>query len=135
DVQGQRGPQGLAEVRDDAADRVATRDGDPIPSSFAVVRELVPGPAKRVGRRVGIGELRLLHQQDVRPRTLEPPENLVEPGLQRVDVPGGDPHGRSLVDIACRRTVRRSMSVTGRAASSDVDPSDPEGPPYESRAR
>jgi hypothetical protein len=52
-----------------------------------VVRELVAGGAERVDRRVRVGELRLLHHQDVGPRALEPPLHLLQRAFSELDVP------------------------------------------------
>ncbi len=54
--------------------------------------EVVAGHRERHRRGIVVGELRLLHEQDVRLGALEPPLDLLEAGLQRVDVPGRDAH-------------------------------------------
>ena len=48
-------------------------------------------------RRVVVGQLRLLHQQDVRLGAVEPLEHAVHAGLERVDVPGRDAHQRPII--------------------------------------
>jgi hypothetical protein len=67
-------------------------DGDARPAAAAVVGRPVPG---RLELEPGEGarvDLRLLHQQDVRSGALDPLLDGLRPGLQRVDVPGRDPH-------------------------------------------
>ncbi len=102
---GRRGRrQRHAEVGDDVRQCVAAGDRDAVPASFAVMRELVAKPRQLVARRgdVGVGELRLLHQQDVGLRALEPPRHLGQARRQRVHVPGGDPHrGAKCIDGGC----------------------------------
>src|SRR6266481_928592 len=77
---------------DDVRDAAAADDGDAVPPPLAVVGQLVTGVAERSGGGVSVFELRLLQEQDVRLRAIEPPEDLLEARLQRVDVPGGDAH-------------------------------------------
>src|SRR2546428_8264304 len=74
------------------SDADSARDGHTVPPTLAMVCELVAGLLESLDRRVGVGELRLLHQQDVGLRAVEPPDDLLEPRLQRVDVPGRDTH-------------------------------------------
>src|SRR4051812_12954049 len=71
--------------------------------------QLVAGRAKHIERRVGIGELGLLQRQHVRPGPLEPPHDLIQPSLEGVHVPGGDPHAE-------RYSLVRSGHQGGTAA-------------------
>jgi hypothetical protein len=87
-----RRPQRLSEVRHDLLDAVPAHDGHPVPAAFAMMREFVAEIAKCGHGRVGIGELRLLHEEHVGLRALEPPDDLLQPCAQRVDVPGRDSH-------------------------------------------
>src|SRR4029450_13286555 len=64
--------------------------------ALAMMGEGVAGPPEDVRGRFRVGQLRLLHEQDVGPRAREPPRELLEARLQRVDVPGRDPHGPRL---------------------------------------
>jgi hypothetical protein len=92
-VVGPGGAERLAEVRDHVPDAATARDGHAIPPPFAVMGQGIAGTLEDVGRDVRVRELRLLHEQDVGPGALEPPRDLLEPGLQRVHVPGSYPHG------------------------------------------
>jgi hypothetical protein len=82
----------VAEVRDRILEPDPAGDRDAVPASLAVVEELVPRDREREDGRVLVGELRLLHQQDVRVRPLDPAIHGLLAGLERVDVPGRDPH-------------------------------------------
>jgi hypothetical protein len=62
-----------------------------------VMRQLVAEARKHRRRRIRIRQLRLLHEQNVRLGALEPPRDLVEAGLERVDVPGGDAHAAHIL--------------------------------------
>src|SRR5207249_293345 len=73
----------------------SARDGDAVPAAFAMVGQLIARFAEGRDGRVVVGELGLLHQQHVGPCPFEPPRDLLETRLHRVDVPGGDPHQRS----------------------------------------
>src|SRR5207244_946028 len=118
-------------------DPVPARDRDAVPPPLTVMRDLVSARAERVGRHVGVGELRLLHEEDVGTRTLEPPRDLVEARLQRVDVPGRDAHASSytprlieatrrpnLREDRVRRTRRRRASL--RYSDDEDEHGDPE---------
>ena len=83
----------VAEVRDDVRRPDPAGDGDPIPATLAVVDELVAEHPERQLGRVRVCELRLLHQEDVGLRAPQPLLDGIGPGLQRVDVPGRNPHG------------------------------------------
>jgi len=85
----------ITEVGDDVVDRQTLPGGDrdAVPATFAVMDEVVAGHLELHDRRVRVRELGLLHQQDVGVRTLQPLVDGVGPRLERVDVPGGDPHG------------------------------------------
>src|SRR4051812_35028095 len=74
-----------------------------------MMSQLVAGRAKHIERRVGIGELGLLQRQHVRPGPLEPPHDLIQPSLEGVHVPGGDPHAE-------RYSLVRSGHQGGTAA-------------------
>src|SRR4029077_1169627 len=102
----------VAEVGDDILDADLARDRDAVPATLAVVDEGVAHHLERALRRGGVGQLRLLHQQDVRLGPGDPPVDGVGPGLQRVDVPGGDPHA----DRVGRKRVRTRPVVTAGAA-------------------
>ena len=86
----------VAEVRDHVRDRqpIAGRDGHPVPAALAVVDELVAGHREGHDRRVRVGQLGLLDEQDVRCRAGQPVLDGLLAGLQRVDVPGRDAHLR-----------------------------------------
>src|SRR5205823_5021646 len=58
----------------------------------SMMRQHVACAAEGVRGRVRIRELGLLHEEHVRPGALEPPGDLLQARLQRVDVPGRDPH-------------------------------------------
>lgn len=85
-------PQRLSEIGDDAANPDPARDRDTVPSPFAVVRELVSRLTECLNRSVRIGKFCLLHQEDIGLRAVQPPLNLLETRLQRIDIPGCDPH-------------------------------------------
>jgi hypothetical protein len=65
----------------------------------AAVRQLV---TEQLGERV-VGDLRLLQAHDIRPPLVEPRQQPRHALLQRVDVPGGDPHRPETVQRATRR--------------------------------
>ena len=91
------GPRGaahrpVAEVRDHVLDADAAGDCHAVPAALAVVEQVVAGHAERhVGRGL-VGELGLLHQQDVGGALGEPFLDSLHAGLERVDVPGRDAH-------------------------------------------
>ena len=105
-VLGARGAQRGAEVRHHVLDAAAARDGDAVPPTLSVMRQRIAGAVEDVGRRVRIPQLRLLHQQHVRLGALEPPDHPVQAGLQRVDVPGRDPHESRLPRGRGSRTLQ-----------------------------
>ena len=87
-----RRPQRLAEVRYHVIDARAAGDRDTVPAPLAMMRELIAAIAECGDRRVGVRELRLLHEEHVGLGPLEPPDDFVEPRAQRIDVPGRDAH-------------------------------------------
>jgi len=82
----------LAEVGDNIGEFVTTRNGYAIPTPFSVMCQLVTGRIKRLKRRVVIGKLGLLHQENVRMRAVKPPHHLLKASLQGIDVPGRNTH-------------------------------------------
>jgi hypothetical protein len=80
----------------------------PFPAPFPMVSELVAGAGEDIHRRVGVGQLGLLQEEDVRLRPLEPPGDLLQPDAQR-HVPRGDAHRSRLSGL-------RSAPDVGTAA-------------------
>ena len=100
-----RGAQRLAKVGDYRVDAAAARDGDAVPSAFAMVHQRVAGLTEHRGRHVCIGQLSLLHQEHVGLGPVEPPCDFLKAGLQRVDIPGRDAHAYRLLDVDRLRVV------------------------------
>src|SRR5262249_21871651 len=75
-----------------ALDPAAAGDGHAVPAALAVVGQRVAAVLEYADRRLRVRELGLLHQEHVGPRAVQPPGDLVQPGLQGVDVPGRDAH-------------------------------------------
>ena len=107
-------PQRQAEVGHHIPDPGAGRDRHAVPLSLAVMLQLVPRLAERRDWRLGVRQLGLLHEQHVRARPLEPPGDLLQAGLERVHVPGGDPHGSWARRAAARGSA--SVEVSGSLA-------------------
>ena len=76
----------------DVVDPDPRRDRHAVPPAGPVVDELVAERPEVQRRRLLVGELRLLHAQDVRLVALGPGQHPLEAGLQRVDVPGREAH-------------------------------------------
>ena len=68
------------------------QDGHAVPLAEAVVGALVAQGLEGQGREGVVGQLGLLHAEDVGLDLGDPLLDTVQPGLQRVDVPGGDAH-------------------------------------------
>ena len=94
--------QWLAKVFDDGVDAAAAGDGDAVPSAFAMMRQCIAGLIEHRSRRICVSQLGLLHQQHVGLGSVEPPCDFLEPGLQRIDVPGRDAHAYRLSDLRDR---------------------------------
>src|SRR3972149_83864 len=104
---GVAGPaKGLTEVGDYTVNPEAARDGDAIPAPLAVMGESIAGVAEGADGRVGVGELRLLHQKHVGVRAVEPPFDLLETSVQGVDVPRRDAHESKNTSSGVRRPAR-----------------------------
>ena len=108
-VLGAGGAQRRAEVRHHVRDARAARDGDAVPPALPVMRQGVAGALEDVGRGVRVPELRLLHQEHVRLGALEPQDDPLQAGLQRVDVPGRDPHGSRLPRVGAAARAKDSF--------------------------
>src|SRR6185437_12939293 len=89
--------------RDDVLEADPGEDRDAVPGAFAVRRELVAALAQLSAEQVGegrVGELRLLQADDVGRAFVQPRQQPRLALLDRVDVPGGDPHPPSLTTRA-----------------------------------
>jgi len=117
DVRGGRPAQGLAEVRDHALDPASARDRDAVPAPLAVMSDGVPGIAEDADGRVGVGELRLLHQKHVGFRAVEPPLDFLEASVQRVDVPRRDAHRAKNISSGVRRRGADSVKLAPEIVS------------------
>src|SRR5439155_1515595 len=67
-------------------------DPDAVPGSQAVMRDLVAQLAEGEQRNELVGELCLLHAEDVRLLRGSPGQHTIEASLQRIDVPRREPH-------------------------------------------
>src|SRR5262245_34632336 len=94
-----RQTQRLAEVCDYAVDAGTACDSDAVPTAFAMVYQAIAGLAEHRGWCVCVSQLCLLHQEHVRLGSVEPPCDFLEAGLQRIDVPGCDPHVYRVSDV------------------------------------
>ena len=82
----------LVEAGGDVVDADAGQDGDAVPLALPVVHRLVAECREGEVRERVVGELRLLEAQHVGVGVGQPLLDPLLAGLQRVDVPGGDPH-------------------------------------------
>src|SRR5215212_8322414 len=108
------------------------QDRHPVPRGLAMSGDLVAAPGQLVAEQVRkriVGELRLLEADDVRLPLVEPRQQARHALLQRVDVPGGDPHGsrryREIRGCRFRRLpldvqVESTRQETGAAVSATV---------------
>jgi hypothetical protein len=74
----------------------AREDGDPVPRGLAADGRLVAAPGELVAEQLGerlVGQLGLLQAYNIRPPLVEPGQEPRHTLLDRVDVPGRDPHG------------------------------------------
>ncbi len=86
----------LSEICDHAADATPTRDCHAVPSTFSMMHEFVSDLLECCDGRVRVRQLRFLNQQHVRLRPIQSPHGLFQASLQRVDIPGGNPHAYRL---------------------------------------
>lgn len=70
-----------------------TRNCDTVPVVNPVMGDVIARCGKRLEWEVGVPTLCLLQQQDINVVGDSPCEGLVDPGSDRIDVPGCDPHG------------------------------------------
>ena len=77
----------------------ATGYGDTVPSAFAMVRQSIARLFEHRSRSIRVREFRLLHQKNVRPGSIKPPQDFLKASFQRVDVPGRDSHVYRLSDV------------------------------------
>ena len=86
----------VVEAGGHVVDPDARQDGHAVPLALAVVHGVVPERGERQVRERLVRELRLLQAEDVGPCVAQPLLDPLLAGLQRVDVPGGDPHARDV---------------------------------------
>ena len=106
----------LAEAARDVVDTDARQDGDAVPLALTVVHRVVAEGRERELREALVGELGLLQAQDVGLGVPEPLLDARQAGLQRVDVPGGDPHRVLSISWAARARHRRGAGVAPTTA-------------------
>ena len=89
---------GLArQAADHVLDRPPTKDRHAVVGLLAERRDVVAELADGLGRKGGIEALDLLEEGDIRPSLGQPGQHIGQPGIDRVDVPGGDRgHARRL---------------------------------------
>src|SRR5690606_4418210 len=76
----------------------------PVPLVEAAVHDLVAERRERHGRELVVGALGLLHRQNVDVGALQPNGDAVDPGADRIDVPGSQAHAP--YSRSCARTYR-----------------------------
>ena len=100
----------------------ARQDGDAVPLALAVVHRLVSQRGERQVREGLVGELGLLQAEHVGAGVAEPLLDANLSGLQRVDVPGRDPHPEDttypLSSPLSTRWCSRSASSASRSIRS-----------------
>ena len=69
------------------------QDGDAVPAALAVVHRLVAERREGQRREGGVGQLGLLHADDVGLALGQPLLDPLEAGVEGVDVPGREAHG------------------------------------------
>src|SRR5205823_14945531 len=82
-------------AREAGADLVETDpggDADAVPCSEAVVSDFIAELTEGEQRNELVGQLGLLHAEDVRLLVRSPGQHAIEAGLEGVDVPGREPH-------------------------------------------
>ena len=82
---------------DDIVQSYAREDRHPVPRRLAVERDLIPAARELISDQIGecmVGKLRLLETHHVGLALIEPWEQPRQALLDRVDVPGGDPHAK-----------------------------------------
>lgn len=84
---------------------VAGEDGDAVPRRLALPDRAVSGPLQRRGGEARVGRLQFLQADDVRRFPLQPGQQRGQPGLDAVDVEGGDLQG--VHRLSPRMTIRR----------------------------
>jgi hypothetical protein len=77
----------------DRARLILARDGDPAVAAVAVGVHIVAEVSELVDRELLVRDLGFLQAHDVGVARLHPVEDLIEPGPDRVHVPGDDLHG------------------------------------------
>ncbi len=88
----------------------AREDRHAVPRGLAVGGHLVAALRELVGQEVGervVGELRLLEADDVGPALVQPRQEPRDALLERVDVPGRDPHAGSAYERSAHLVGRR----------------------------
>ena len=85
----------IGEAGHDIVEPDAAENGDTVPLVVTARCRLVTESGEGHRRKVRVSNLRLLQAQDVGPRVGQPLLHTWEAGLERVHVPGGDPHPRA----------------------------------------
>ena len=94
-------------------------DGHPVPAAVAVGRRFVAEGREGHGRKGGVGQLGLLHAQDIGSGVLDPFLHPRQTGVERVHVPGGDAHG--LLESSGRPAVSCPRSSRVHDDEKEVD--------------
>ena len=109
-------PGRAGEPGDHVVEPDAREDRHAVPGRLAVGGDLVAALGQLVAEQLGervVGELGLLQADDVRPPLVQPRQQPRHALLDRVDVPGRDPHGLHGTEAAARRPARRLAVPVG----------------------